>query len=51
MGPLKKGTVYEAIYKLDGDEFSLAMYFGEGSSGRRSSSRERLQRCCRHIQA
>jgi uncharacterized protein (TIGR03067 family) len=30
MEPLTKGTVYEAIYKLDGEEFSLAMYFGEG---------------------
>jgi uncharacterized protein (TIGR03067 family) len=30
MGPLMKGTIYEAIYKLDGDEFSLAIYFGEG---------------------
>jgi uncharacterized protein (TIGR03067 family) len=30
MGPLKKGTVYEAIYKLDGDDLSLAVYVGEG---------------------
>ena len=30
MGPLKKGTVYEAIYKLDGEDLTLALYFGEG---------------------
>jgi uncharacterized protein (TIGR03067 family) len=30
MGPLTKGTVYEAIYKLNGDDLSLAIYFGEG---------------------
>ena len=30
MGPLAKGTMYEAIYKLDPDELSLAIYFGEG---------------------
>jgi uncharacterized protein (TIGR03067 family) len=29
-GPLTKGTVYEAIYKLDGDTLKLAIYFGEG---------------------
>ena len=30
MGPITKGTVYEAIYKVDGDDLSLAIYFGEG---------------------
>ena len=30
MGPITKGTVYEAIYKVDGDDMSLAIYFGEG---------------------
>ena len=30
MGPITKGTVYEAIYKLDGDDLTLALYFGEG---------------------
>jgi uncharacterized protein (TIGR03067 family) len=29
-GPLKKGTIYEAIYKLDGDDLSFAIYIGEG---------------------
>jgi uncharacterized protein (TIGR03067 family) len=30
MGPITKGTVYEAIYKVDGDDMSLAIYFAEG---------------------
>lgn len=30
MGPLTKGNVYEAIYKLDGDTLTLALYGGEG---------------------
>jgi uncharacterized protein (TIGR03067 family) len=29
-GPLRKGTVLEAIYKLDGDALTLAVYVGEG---------------------
>jgi uncharacterized protein (TIGR03067 family) len=30
MGPLRKDTVLEAIYKLDGDALTLAVYVGEG---------------------
>jgi uncharacterized protein (TIGR03067 family) len=30
MGPISKGTVYESIYKVDGDDLSIAIYFGEG---------------------
>ena len=30
MGPLTKGSVYESIYKVDGDDLSIAIYFGEG---------------------
>jgi uncharacterized protein (TIGR03067 family) len=29
-GPLTKGTVVEAIYKLDGDDLTIALYIGEG---------------------
>jgi uncharacterized protein (TIGR03067 family) len=28
MGPITKGTTYEAIYKLDGDTLQLALYIG-----------------------
>jgi uncharacterized protein (TIGR03067 family) len=30
MAPFVKGNVYEAIYKLDGDELTIAIYIGEG---------------------
>jgi uncharacterized protein (TIGR03067 family) len=30
MGPVMKGTVYEAIYKLDGDTLTIAIHLGEG---------------------
>jgi uncharacterized protein (TIGR03067 family) len=30
MGSLMKGTVYESIYKVDGDDLSLAIYLGTG---------------------
>lgn len=30
MGDLRKGTTYEAIYKLEKDTLTLAIYFGEG---------------------
>lgn len=30
MGEIQKGTVYEGIYKLDGDTLKLALYIGEG---------------------
>jgi uncharacterized protein (TIGR03067 family) len=30
MGPITKGTVYESIYKIDGDDLTIAIYFGEG---------------------
>jgi uncharacterized protein (TIGR03067 family) len=29
-GPLTKGSVVEAIYKLDGDDLTIALYIGEG---------------------
>jgi uncharacterized protein (TIGR03067 family) len=30
MGPLMKGTIYETIYKIDGDDLTIAIYFGAG---------------------
>ncbi len=30
MGEIRKGNVYEAIFKLDKDTLTLALYFGEG---------------------
>ncbi|MBN9122693.1 MAG: TIGR03067 domain-containing protein [Planctomycetes bacterium] len=30
MGDIQKGTVYEAIYKLEKDTLTLALYFGSG---------------------
>jgi uncharacterized protein (TIGR03067 family) len=30
MGPIAKGMVFEAIYKLDGDDLTIAIYIGEG---------------------
>ncbi len=27
MGPITKDTIYEAIYKLDGDTLTIALYF------------------------
>src|SRR5436190_190649 len=30
MGEIRKDTVYEGIYKLDGDTLTLALYIGEG---------------------
>ena len=29
-GPITKGTVFETIYKLDGDDLCIAIYFGAG---------------------
>jgi uncharacterized protein (TIGR03067 family) len=31
MGPISKGSVYEAIYQVDGDDLSIAIYFGAGN--------------------
>ena len=31
MGPIAKGTVYEGIYKLDGDTLTMAFYVASGS--------------------
>ena len=38
MGEIQKGTVYEAIYKVDGDTLTLAIYVG--GSGNRPSKFE-----------
>lgn len=30
MGEIRKDTVYEGIYKIDGDKLTIALYIGEG---------------------